>query len=354
MRCVRVSPIILLSGFSLFLLSGCLDITTASKVNSDGSVARTIAFTGDSAAVYAGKFPIEIDSSWTRTVTKIQGQKNNFTLSATRTFHNVDEMNNVLKGTFGKTLQYRFELDKSFRWFFTVYRYRETNIPFDQFTALPITDFLSGSEIDWLTRMMSPDGEKKELPTRGDSLALEGIIPRIQEAEWRNVFEAVFNGFLDGVRRINDPSLTPTAVESFKDSLYKRSAKAIDKKDVDTLRFIFASVLKNPAVHKAWQANAAGFEEIKRKIEFEERTNSNQYVTNVAMPGIITGSNARKIEGNVATWIDFKDYAHHIEYTMWVESRQVNWWAVIVALVVVVALMAGLILSVARRRTRAQ
>jgi hypothetical protein len=71
------------------------------------------------------------------------------------------------------------------------------------------------------------------------------------------------------------------------------------------------------------------------------------------MPGIITGSNARKIEGNTATWQDFKDYAHHIEYMMWVESRQVNWWAVIIAFVFIAALMAGLVLSVLRRRNRA-
>lgn len=354
MRHVRISSISILSCLSFLLLSGCLDITTTSKVNGDGSIVRTITFTGDSAEVRAGKFPVVLDSSWSKSFTRIQGQKNNFTLTATRMFHDVDEMNNVLKGTLGKTLQYRFELDKSFRWFFTVYRYRETNVPFDQFTAIPITDFLSSAEIGWLTRMMSPDGEKKDLATRGDSLALEGIIPRIQEGEWRNIYEAVFNAFLDGVRTLNDPTLTPKMVGSFKDSLYKRSAKAIDNNNIDTLLTVFANVLKNPGVHRAWEANKRGFEEIKRKIEFEQRTNSNQYVTSVAMPGIITASNARKIEGNVATWVDFKDYARHIEYTMWVESRQVNWWAVIVALVVGVSLMAGLAISALRRRTRGQ
>jgi len=39
---------------------------------------------------------------------------------------------------------------------------------------------------------------------------------------------------------------------------------------------------------------------------------------------------------------------------VWVESRQVNWWAVIIALVLVVSLMAALIISVLRRRGRKQ
>ena len=352
MRTNNVSPILAACFIGFLSLNGCLDITSTSQVNSNGSIVRTITFTGDSAEVYAGKFPVELDSSWSKNIARSPGKDKNFTLTASRTFQNVEEMNGVLKGTFGKTLQYRFELDKSFRWFFTVYTYRETNIPFDQFTAIPITDFVSSAELDWLTKMMLPGDTTKELKTRGDSLAFESIMPRMQEAEWRNRFEAAFNAFLDGVRTLNNPLLTPAMVEPLKDSLYRRSEKAIDKKNVDTLRIIFAGVLKNPLVEKAWLANASGFDEIKRRIEFEQQINSHKYVTSVVMPGIITGSNAPKIEGNTATWQDFKDYARHIEYIMWVESRQVNWWGVSIAVVVVASLVTLLLVSMLRRRRR--
>jgi hypothetical protein len=348
----KLSPLIATCCVGFLLLSGCLDITSTSQVNSDGSIVRTITFTGDSTEVYAGKFPVELDSSWSKSISKVQGEHNNFTLSASRTFHNVGEMNNVMKGTFGKTLQYRFELDKSFRWFFTVYTYRETNIPFDQFTAIPMTEFVSSAELDWLTKIISPDSTGKDLVTRGDSLAYEGIMPRIQEGERRNRFEPVFIAFLDGLRALNNPSLTPAMVGPLKDSLYKRSAKAIDKQNIDTLRIVFANVLKSPLVEKAWQANASSFDEIKRKMDFERSTNSHKYVTHVVMPGIVTGSNARKIEGNTATWQDFKDYARHLEYTMWVQSRQVNWWGVGLAVVVVVSLLMLLVVSILRKRTR--
>jgi hypothetical protein len=351
MKINRFSPLIITCCLGFLLLSGCLDITSTSQVNNNGSIVRTITFTGDSAEVYAGEFPVDLDSSWSKNIARSPGKDKNFTLTASRTFENVEEMNKVLKGTFGKTLQYRFELDKSFRWFFTIYRYREINIPFDQFTSIPMTDFVSSAELDWMTKMMLPGDTTKELTTRGDSLAFESIMPRIQEAESRNRFEAVFNAFLAGVRMLNNPSLTRTIVEPLKDSLYKRSAKAIDKK-IDTLRIIFGGVLKNPLVDKAWQANASGFDEIKRKIQFEQTTNSHKYVTHVVMPGIITGSNARKIEGNIATWQDFKDYARHIEYTMWVESRQVNWWGVGIAVVVVVSLLTLLVVSMLRKRRR--
>jgi len=203
-----------------------------------------------------------------------------------------------------------------------------------------------------MTKMMLPGDTTKELTTRGDSLAFDSIMPRMQEAELRNRFEAVFNAFLDGVRTLNNPSLTAEMVRPLKDSLYNRSAKAINKKNIDTLRIVFTNVLRNPLVEKVWQANAPGFNEIKRKIEFEQRTNSHKYVTHVVMPGIIMGTNARKIEGNTATWQDFKDYAHHIEYTMWIESREVNWWGVGISAVVVVSLLALLVVSMLRKRIR--
>jgi hypothetical protein len=149
---------------------------------------------------------------------------------------------------------------------------------------------------------------------------------------------------------LNNPSLTASMVEPLKDSLYRKSASTIDKGKIDSLRIVFRSVLRNPLVDKAWQTNTPAIAEVKRRFEFEHQTNSHKYFTNVVMPGLITGSNANKIEGNVATWQDFRERVHHMEYTMWVESRQVNWWAVIVALVVVVLLMTVLILSVLGRR----
>ena len=115
---------------------------------------------------------------------------------------------------------------------------------------------------------------------------------------------------------------------------------------------IFKAVLKTPLVDKAWEANTRGIEEVKRRFDFEKLTNSHKYFTNVVMPGLITGSNAKKIEGNTASWQDYNEFAHRFEYTMWVESRQVNWWAVIVALAVAVSLLAILILSVVRRKHR--
>jgi hypothetical protein len=342
----------MVSCLGLLLIGGCLDITTTSEVKRDGSIVRTITFTGDSSAVYSGNFPVELDSLWTRSTVKTSEKK--YTLTATRTFGNAEEMNKTVQGQFGKTLQYRIALEKSFQWFFTVYRYEEINLPFVQFTSIPMTDYFSQEEIEWFkTKILN--GELKEgKKTLEDSLIAERIGPRFEEWTSRNHFAPFFSTFLSGIAALNDPALTAAGVESLKDSLYRHSTKAIKSNKFDTLHLIFRHVLKTPVVEKVWQMSAGSFEKIERKFEFEQSIGKHKYETSVIMPGLITGSNARKIEANKATWQEFLGFASYFEYTMWVESRQVNWWAVIIALVLVVSLMAALIISVLRRRGRKQ
>lgn len=350
MKTNTASLVTMICCLGFLLISGCLDINTTSEIKNDGSIVRTITFTGDSTEVYAGNLPVELDSLWTKSTVKTSEKK--YTLTATRTFRTIDELNRTVAGRYGKTLQYRIAFDKSFQWFFTVYRYEEINLPFAQFTSIPVKGYLSEEEINWFKTKILNDELKKGKMTLEDSLKSERIKPRAEEWISRNRFEPFFLAFRDGVADLNDPALTTSTVESLKDSLYRHSAEAIDANKLDTLHTIFRHVLKTPVAEKAWQANTPGFDEIKRKMEFEQLVGSHNYVTSVIMPGLITGSNARNLEANRATWKEYLGLSSYFEYTMWVESRQVNWWAVIVAFAVVLSLSAGLVFSVLRRRTR--
>ncbi len=330
---------ICLLGLTLF--PACLEVTTTSQVNTDGTILRTITFDDDSASIYRGRFPIPIDSTWQQTIQKID--EKTFRLSASKLFHDVDGMNIALKGTMGKTLQFQFALDRSFQWFFTKYRFEERNLKYFQFDSIPMADFLSKEEIEgWRIHEI----EKKPFASKGDSLALMSAGPRFEEWGRRNVFEPVFSAFMGGVRMLNDPRLTDSMVLKHKDSLYVHSADFVTGK-IDTLPFIFARILKTPLARKAWNANAQQINELKEKITLDF---GGKYVTNVVMPGLITASNAETIEGNRATWRDFKDYAKYLGFTMWIESKQVNWWAVILTGAVVVLLAVLLAVSALRRR----
>ena len=339
-RKAAVALSICLLGLTVF--PACLEVNTTSQVNSDGSILRTITFDDDSTSIYRGNFPIPMDSTWQKSFQKLEEKK--FRLTASRLFRDVNEMNVYLKGTFGKTFQFRFEFEKSFQWFFTVYRFKEINLKYNQFDAIPLTDYVSQDEID---RQREHEIEKKPYATKGDSLSLKAADSRFEEWAMRNIFESVFVAFLQGVRNINDPGLAPSAVERLKDTLYARSEQSIARSNIDTLRIIFGKVLRRSLVDKAWQSNADGFKEIHEKLAADF---GGSYVTSILMPGLITNSNAPTIEGNKATWRDFKDFAKYLGYTMSIESKQVNWWAVILTGLLVLSLMGLTVASVVRKR----
>ncbi|MFH0990674.1 MAG: hypothetical protein V1799_11735 [bacterium] len=350
MRTFKITILIIISGFA-FLLQGCLDINSISQVNSDGSILRTIVITGDSTAIFTGKYPFMIDSTWERTTEFIQ-EKKQYKLTVKKLFRTVEDMNAALSGVFSKTLQYRFEFEKSFQWFFTVYRYNEVNIPFIQYRSIPLSDFVTAEEIESYRKYQI---DKIPFQSKEDSLSLIASAERGEEWESRNRFEAIFKVFLSGVQSLNNPSLVVSSVEQRKEFLYKGSVEESDnfkEKKLDSLRFIFASLLKSSLVHQVWEAQAKEFTEIKEKLTFEEKTGENSYTTSVVMPGLITKTNAGTIEGNKATWKDFLEYSKIFEYTMWVESRQVNWWAVILTGVIVSALLIGVAVSMIAKRKR--
>ena len=342
MKTISRTTITALCLVGMMLFPSCLEVETTSQINTDGSVLRTITFDDDSANIYRGEFPIPFDSTWQRAIQKV-GEKE-FRLTVSKLFPDVREMNIALKGTFGKTLQYQFTLDRGFRWFFTTYRFNETQLKTVQFDKIPMSDFLSSVEIEgWREHEV----ERKPYTTKGDSLALVSSGPRFEQWEHRNLFEAVFDAFLGGVKKLNNPLLSSLVVEQHKDTLFELSENSLAKNNIDTLRLIFAKVLKNPLVHKAWKANSEGFQDVKDKMKMSY---DGSFVTNVIMPGLITKSNARTIEGNKATWRDYKDFARFFGYTMWVESREVNWWAVILTGIIVLAILVLLVASTLRRR----
>jgi hypothetical protein len=338
---------LLLSTFAIaaFFVQGCLDIGITTHVNTNGSILRTVVITGDSSDIYGDKIPLPLDSTWKKSIKKTDSRK--FTLTATRLFEGTEEMNNSLKGTEGKTLGARVEFQRHFQWFFTTFRYSETWPNFNPFRAVPITDYISQAEIDyWVRHEMN----KEPYSSKGDSLAMEDAGKRFEKWDDENLFADYFNAFLEGVRKLNDPSLTPKYVAGMKDELFKQSEKYFKMKNMDTVTIVFGRVLKSRNVKKAVALNMQAFERLGEKRAFLEEITTNTYLNSVVMPGLITGTNAPTLEGNKASWKDYVKFGYFEDVTMWVESRVINWWAIIVTGVVIVALVVLFLTAILRRR----
>lgn len=325
-------------------LPGCLEVETTTKVNRDGSLIRTVLFTGDSSEVFQRDrpYPLTVDSLWPSTIRKVDDKK--FEYSATRTFSDASDLDKAIAGIPLKTLDVSVGLEQDFLWFVTDYRYRETYHRWNPFDNVTITDYISQPELDLILRF-----DKEEKATKADSLAVDTLSAKYEEWDARNIFESIFAALLEGVRMLHDPSLSPETVISRKEELFLASKKPILDNKMDTLRIIFSRILKTRLLQKVLDANKPAVDLILDQLEFRNSISTHTFKLNVEMPGTVTGTNAKSIEGNVVHFTDFKEVAYFSDYEMWVTSRVINWWAVIVTAAVIVL---GAVVLVAGRRKK--
>jgi len=156
---------------------------------------------------------------------------------------------------------------------------------------------------------------------------------------------------MDGVKMLNDPSLTPSSVAAVKDKLCEKCMPLyFEKNKIDTLELILRSVLKTPAVQKAMAANSEGFKDFMARLRFVDGVTENSYQSNIIMPGLIIRTNASALDGSKASWKDYIKFSLLRDTDLEVESRVTNWWAIFATGVVVVALLVLLIATTLRRR----
>jgi hypothetical protein len=328
------------------LVSGCLEVNTTTEVRRDGSIMRTVVVKGDSSSVQAGEHALPLDSTWEFSIEKVGEKKH--ALTASRVFPDVDLLNDALQGADELALRSRVDVQEEFLWFFTAYRYSEVYETFNPYDRIPVTDYVSPSEVDlWLRHEMY----EEPYQFKGDSLSVDDASDRYEEWYARTFFESYYVAFLKGVQMLGDTSLTTDDVESKKEELflavYERSP---EPKRALIVGEVFEEVLRTEKVQAAIKANAEEFELLERKEGFESRVFSNDYHAHVVMPGLITDTNAPTVEGNKASWSKFMDYCYLGEYELWVESRVVNWWAILLTAALIVIGIASYAIGIARRK----
>jgi hypothetical protein len=263
-------------------------------------------------------------------------------LSASRTFADAGALNEAIKSVPYKTLPVQIDLEESFWWFVTDYQYKETYKRWNPFDNVPLTDFISPTELELAIRH---EVENAPYDTKGDSLAISDAGERFEEWDTRNIFESYFALLLGGVRNLNDPRLKPEAVVARKEDLFKAMQNPLHEGKFDTLTIIFDKILKTRLAEKALAANAGKYDLFEEQLDFKGAISANTYKVSIEMPGIITETNAKSIEGNTVRFSDFNQISYFMDYEMRVRSRVINWWAVIVTAVIILAGAVGLVVG---------
>ncbi len=344
----------------LMTLTGCREITTSTRIFSDGSCERTILIEGDSSDVFNGSYPLPLDSSWTFEIKKDTSEEVKYFYSAIKSFKRVSDLNNEYLydsvSTFSR-VDRSIKLKKYFRWFFTILTYREIYRDANPFKQIPVSDHLTDDEIN----ILFADDDDPKYFTGKDSLKNAEIKNEVEKKfeTWLgiSVFEEFYTAFLQGAVQLGDSNLTQEKILSEKDVLTKTvladtiSFFEIDEDNLlDSLINICKNVFQTPNVWKLLDEGNNIFRELKNKLAAFEIFWTEGYTNEVLMPGLLIDTNAETDEGNKVVWEVGTGNFFLRDFEMWAESRIVNRWAIPATAVILLVICIGFVIATFRRR----
>ncbi len=360
MKLKRSHIFISLIAVILMALTGCREITTSTRIFSDGSCERTVLIEGDSSDVFSGSYPLPLDSSWTFEIKKDSSEKVKYFYSATKSFKRVSDLNNEYLydsvSTFSK-VDRSIKLKKHFRWFFTILTYQEIYRDVNPFKQIPISNYLSDDEIN----ILFADDDNPKYFSGKDSIKNAETKNEVEEKfeTWFgiNIFEEFYQAFLQGAAQLGDSNLTQEKILSKKDILTKTvladtiSFFEIDEDNLlDSLINICENTFQTPDVLKLLEKGNDTFQELKNKLAAFEIFWTEGYTNKVFMPGRLIDANAEAVESNKVVWeVEVGNFFLR-DFEMRAESRIVNRWAIPVTAVILVVICGGLVIAAFRRR----
>jgi hypothetical protein len=286
--------------------AGCNeDYKSTTKINTDGSCERIILVKADSAFIHNGFFHVPADKSWDPQL-KSAGKDTQKVFIVKKSFNNVNDINDEYKKRNKAGVEINFE--KKFRWFFTYYSYNETYKAYNPFNRIPLVSFLTKDEYSRYEK--------------GDTSA--ALKKRMDEYFKEDLFEYFYEGLKSAAGRMNDKSFTPAMLDLKKKELH--DILTSDNADEKEIAKYISRVSHSDSAGMIESVVNQIMNEINGKLESTDVRY--QFTNEIIMPGIVLNTNADALEGNKGIWKFSPDRFRCINYTMAIESRTSNQWAV--------------------------
>ena len=120
--------------------------------------------------------------------------------------------------------------------------------------------------------------------------------------------------------------------------MFKRLTKETEEGLDDDFLLFWADSLGVPYPHPEIEADfAAELKRLENELNFMSWVTDGTFVNQIEIPWSIVSTNANQVEGNQLTWNPPTIKLLLTDYVMEVQSRKLNYWAVIVTLLGLVA-----------------
>jgi hypothetical protein len=324
----------------LLVFSACREVTVTTKVNPDGTFTRIITVTGDSSDVFKTNLPFPIDETWAQMSSKDTSDSTKYIMTYTRTYRNSNELNKEIKSDTGsyRNLERNISVTKKFRFFFSYLTFKEVYKSINPFTNLDYHEYLSEEDIRWYSGLKIP-------VTPVDSILKKDAEDKVLAFLAASATSEVESIIRNGIKRLDNPLLNSVDISVYHDSLFKK-IEGFDFKGENDFAEYYSKWSGNEAFSLLNDMKPPILEDFTKKIDMVEAIFELEgYTEEVEMPGLITGTNSAMLKGNQVRW-EFQPMAVIVsDFEMYAESRVINYWAFVLAGIILLALVVLLVIK---------
>jgi hypothetical protein len=319
----------------LFLFTACdHEVEMNSIVNENGSIHKTILLKDASQNdMKVNYFNASEETGWKVTVVpqSPETNKNKMSLLFEQDFVSDEAFNEALNARADTLFRIEANFTKQFRWFYTYIHYSETYKAIDRLTHIDASQYFTEEDYHFINRLPA-EGAPISM---ADSLYAEMLNKKILENyAMRGIFEDHMSFFL---KKIDDYEMDP----SWKDTLEVHKEYLFDyiikRDDIDEdFMLTVTDTLKIPyPIERLKEDFEPELDRIEKDLNFMSWAADGIFTNRIEMPWKVTDTNADSISGNTLIWQPAKLKYMIQDYTMYVSTRKMNYWTVILSALLV-------------------
>lgn len=280
------------------LMVGCLEVETTSKVNTDGSIERSVKLKGTAGDISETRFniPRQDLALWQVTTDSLGDDK--FLYQAVASFESVEHLNQSFKQNAvdpGVKIKVSLVLDEGL--FFKRYFYKE-NIWADlPGPKLPMEPYLSKSELEML---MAREEEGADGPA--DSIESDRLEHQWELYMKQLIYEDFIMELREGGQRSGHLSAIDGMLLEHSDSLIEALSNTNFYDDNPVWKTVLENYIDGEIINKIEEANTEGFVRFYDSWQFFEDVLLDSYMFNLELPGVIQVTSAGTVQGNLMSW----------------------------------------------------
>lgn len=314
------------------------EITVETVINPDGSLVRSISTENDTTEVPETTYPFPPADDWRINMnkqvkidtifheSKIDTIKpdTSYIITATKIYASVTELNQDINiETDSIWINSMVQWEKSFRWFYSFYSYKETIESIFPFKTIPLEEKFTEQEIAWIKA--------------GNDTA--DIDDRLDEWIMQSIFTEFFQAFQSCMREKPQYPRSGIAREAKRDSLYRRVMQyefLDDAKDSFSEYFI-------KQVNDIYGVPVPDLKPILAPLEIKldrffataVSGTHEEYIFRVQIPGQIYDANADQLKNGYAQWTFTNGRLIPCNMVIWVKSRSLNAIPLILSILII-------------------